>query len=116
MPVIEHEDVRLPEVVDRRTERMLVSNREGAVSLTIKEVELHPGYEGRLHTHPIDVAMMVTVGAVQIALDDEIHTVRAGSTILAPPGVAHKLINNLWVPVRLIITCPSADLETSYLE
>ena len=116
MPVIEHSDIRMPEVVDYRRERTLVSRQEGATSLTIKDVELHPGWEGRLHTHPTDVAIMVMEGAVQIVLDDELSTVRAGCTLLAPPGVPHKLINQLWVPVRVLVTYPSADLVTNYLE
>jgi quercetin dioxygenase-like cupin family protein len=116
MPIIEHSAIRMPEVVDYRRERSLVSRQEGAASLTIKDVELHPGFEGRLHTHPMDVAIMVMEGAVQIVLGDELSTVRAGCTLLAPPGVPHKLINQLWVPVRVLVTYPSADLVTDYLE
>ena len=116
MPIIEHSGVRMSAVVDRRRERLLVSQQEGAASLTIKEVELHPGWEGRLHTHPTDIAIMVMAGAVQIILDDELTTIRAGCTLLAPPGVPHKLINQLWVPVRLLITYPSLDLVSDYLE
>jgi quercetin dioxygenase-like cupin family protein len=106
----------MPEVVEYHRERFLVSKREGATSLTIKEVELHPGWEGRLHTHPTDIAIMVTAGAVQVVLGDEIRTVRAGCTLLAPPGVPHKLINRLWVPVRVLVTYPASDLETDFLE
>lgn len=116
MPIIEHSDIRVPAVVDRRWERVLVSQEEGATSLTIKEVELHPGWEGRLHKHSTDIAIMVMVGAVQIVLDEVVSTVRAGSTLLAPPGVPHKLFNQLWVPVRLLVIYPSSQLDTDYLE
>ena len=116
MPIIEHSEICMQEVTDRRSERFLVSRLEGATSLTIKEVELHPGWEGRLHTHPTDVAIMVMAGAVQIILDDELSTVRAGSTLLAPPGIPHKLINQLWVPVRVLVTYPSVELVTDYME
>ena len=100
MPIIEHSIVRMAQVVDYHRERSLVSGNDGAKSLTIKEVELHPGWEGRLHTHPTDIAMMVTAGAIQIMIGDHVETVRAGCTILAPPGVPHKLINKLWIPAR----------------
>ena len=106
----------MPAVVDRRRQRTLVSQEQGAVSLTINEVELHPGWEGRLHTHPTDIAIMVTAGAVQFVLGDEVTTVRAGTTILAPPGVPHKLVNNLWIPVRMLVTYPATSLQTDYLE
>jgi quercetin dioxygenase-like cupin family protein len=116
MPIIEHNTVRMPEVVDYRCQRTLVSAEQGATSLTIKEVELHPGWEGRLHTHPSDIAIMVTGGAVQMVVGDDLHTVRTGCTMVAPPGVPHKLINQLWVPVRLLVIYPTTDLETDVLE
>ena len=116
MPIIEHSTVSMPAAVDHRRQRTFVSREQGAASLTINEVELQPGWEGRLHTHPTDIAIMVTAGAVQIVIDDEVTTVRAGATLLAPPGVPHKLINKLWIPVRMLVTYPACDLETDYLE
>ena len=46
MPLIEHSEIPMPAAVDNRREREIVSQKQGAVSLTIKEIELHPGYEG----------------------------------------------------------------------
>ena len=116
MPIIEHSSIRMTAVVDCRTERSLVSPAQGAVSLTVKEVELHPGWQGRLHTHPTDMSIMVMAGAVQLIIGDELQTVRAGCTLFAPPGVPHKLVNRLWIPVRLLVIYPTTDLETDYLE
>ena len=106
----------MPSVVDGQRHRALVSKQHGAQSLTINEVELHPGWEGRQHTHPTDVAIMVMSGAVQMVIDDDIRTVRSGYTLLAPPGVPHKLINQLWIPVRILVICPTTILQTDYLE
>lgn len=116
MPIIEHSSIRMPAPVDCRSERTFVSAEQGAASLTVKEVELHPGWEGRLHTHSTDEAIMVLAGAVQLIIGDEMQTVRAGCTLFAPPGVPHKLVNRLWIPVRLLVMYPSTDQETSYLE
>ncbi len=116
MPIIDHADVRLAPVMERVRERYLVSKDQGAVSLTVKEVEISPGWEGRMHTHPVDVAIQVLSGAIQVILNDEVRTVRAGTTLLAPPGVPHKLIHHLWVPAVLVIIYPSAELETDHLE
>ena len=44
------------------------------------------------------------------------QTVRAGCTLFAPPEVPHKLVNRLWIPVRLLVMYPSTDQETTYLE
>ncbi len=116
MPIIEHSSIASERVSSHFRQRALVSHELGAESLTIKEVELSPGWEGRLHSHPVDVAVMVMSGAVQMVIDDELHTVRMGSTLLAPPGTPHKLVNKLWIPVRLMVTYPAAELETNFLE
>jgi quercetin dioxygenase-like cupin family protein len=116
MPIFENSTMRMPEAVDYRRERALVSREMGATSLTVKEVVLEPGWEGRLHTHTTDLAVIVTAGAVQMVLGDEIQTVRSGFTMLAPPGVPHKLVNQLWMPVRLLVIYPALDLKTRYLE
>ena len=116
MAIIEHTTIASPPMVDHQEGRTLVSGTDGAASLTIKEVTLHPGYEGRLHTHDVDIAIMVMSGAVQIVDDEDVRTVRAGCTLLAPPGRPHKLINTLWTPVQLLVTYPSNHWQTSYLE
>ena len=116
MPVVEHSTIRMSETVDYHRERTLVSREQGATSLTVKEVELQPGWEGRLHTHPTDIAVMVTGGAIQMEIGDEIHTVRTGFTMVAPPGVPHRLINQLWMPATLLVIYPDIELETSFLE
>ena len=116
MPIIDHADVRLAPVMERVRERYLVSKDIGAVSLTVKEVEITPGWEGRMHTHPVDVAIQVLSGAIQVILGGEVRTVRAGTTLFAPPGVPHKLIHHLWTPALLLITYPSSELETDHLE
>ena len=101
--------------VDYHRERTLVSREQGATSLTVKEVELHPGWEGRMHTHPTDIAVMVTGGAIQMEIGDEIHTVRTGFTMVAPPGVPHRLVNQLWMPATMLVIYPDSELETNFL-
>jgi quercetin dioxygenase-like cupin family protein len=46
----------------------------------------------------------------------EVRTVRSGNTLLAPPGTPYKLINNTWVPARLLMIFPSTQLEKKLLE
>lgn len=116
MPIIDHADVRWAPAMERVRERYLVSKNQGTVSLTIKEVEIAPGWESRMHTHPVDVSMQVMSGAIQAVIGDEVRTVRSGTTLLALAGVPHKLINHLWTPAVLLITYPSVELETDHLD
>ena len=115
MPVVEHSTVRMSQTVDYHSERTLVSKEQGAASLTVKEVELHPGWDGRMHTHPTDIAVMVTGGAIQMEIGDEIHTVRTGFTMVAPPGVPHRLVNQLWMPATMLVIYPDSELKTNFL-
>ena len=116
MPIIEHSTRPMPEPVGKRSARSLVGGQDGAKSLSIREIVVHPGSEGRLHTHTSDQAIMVMEGAIQLVLGDEVRTVRSGFTLLAPPGVAHKLVNDYWVPARMLVISPTNDLETDFLE
>jgi quercetin dioxygenase-like cupin family protein len=81
MPIIDHADLCWAPVAARVRERCLVSREQGTASLTIKEVEIAPGWESRLHTHPVDVSMQVMSGAIQAIIGDEVRTVRAGTTL-----------------------------------
>jgi hypothetical protein len=53
MPFIAHADLGWTPVTARVRERYLVSRQQGAASLTIKEVEIAPQWESRLHTHRV---------------------------------------------------------------
>lgn len=116
MPFIDHAAIRMSPALDRVSERYLVSSAHGAQSLTIKEVQLNPGWEGRMHVHDTDVSMQVMSGAVQAVIGGETRTVRAGTTLFAPPGTPHKLLNHLWTPAVLLITYPTNEPLATYLE
>lgn len=116
MPIIDHATVRWAPTMERVRERYLASKAQGMVSLTIKEVEITPGWENRLHTHPVDVSIQVMAGAMQALVGEEVRTVRAGTTLVIPPGVPHQLSNHLWTPAVLLVTYPTAALDTDYLD
>ena len=116
MPVIDHSAQPMPEPVDKRSTRALISEQHGAHSLAVSELIVHPGSVGRLHTHDSDEAIMVVEGSIQFVVGDEVRTVRSGYSMLAPPGTPHKLVNNTWVPARMLVTHPTNDLNTTYVE
>lgn len=116
MPIIQHSAQPVSEHDDYTKVRPLVTKEQGAASLTVSEVVMEPGATGRLHTHPTDVAIMMLEGSIQMIVGEEVRTVRSGYTLLAPPGVPHKLINNTWVAARMLVICPTDQLETHFLE
>jgi quercetin dioxygenase-like cupin family protein len=116
MPIINHNTQPVLQSDEFSTIRPLVTKDNGAASLTIQEITIKPGTEGRLQTHPIDVAFMMLEGSIQMIVGNEVQTVRSGNTLLAPPGTAYKLVNNTWVPARLLMIFPSTQLEKKLLE
>jgi quercetin dioxygenase-like cupin family protein len=116
MPIINHNTQPVIERGEFARIRPLVTKDHGATSLTVQEVTINPGRAGRLQTHPIDIAFMMLEGSIQMIVGDEVRTVRSGNTLLAPPGTAYKLINNTWVPARLLMIFPADHLETKVLD
>ena len=116
MPIISQGETPLSAPVDRVSERAIASSEHGLADLRVREVVIHPGHPGRLHTHPTDQVIMVTAGAAQLIVGDEVQTVRSGNTLAAPAGVPHKLVNNLWVAATMLVIDSTNDLRTQYLE
>ena len=116
MPIISHGETSAPHAVARVSQRAIASEEHGLTELRVRQVVVHPGREGRLHTHPTDQVIMVTAGAIQFVTADDVQTVRAGNTLAAPAGEPHKLINNLWVAATLLVIDATNDLTTRYLE
>ena len=116
MPIIAHTQQPVLQSAEFSSIRPLVTKEHGAASLTVQEVTIKPGMAGRLQTHPVDIAFVMLEGSLQMIVGDEVRTVRAGNTLLAPPGTPYKLVNNTWVAARLLMIFPADKLETKVLE
>ena len=116
MPIIDHNEQRMSEVADKRSERDMISAEHGAESLSVTEMIIEPGYVGGTHTHDTDQAVMVTEGSIQFTVGDETQTVRSGYSMFAPPGVTHRVVNNTWVAARLLVISPTNEPTGNYLE
>jgi quercetin dioxygenase-like cupin family protein len=116
MPIIEHNKQPVAPSEEFSSVRPLVTKAHGAMSLTVQEVTIKPGLAGPLQTHPVDIAFMMLEGSIQMIVGDEVRTVRSGSTLLAPPGTPYKLVNNTWVPARLLMIFPATQLERQVLD
>ena len=106
----------MPAPSDKRSSRDMISAEHGAESLSVTELLIEPGYSGRLHTHDADQAFMVTEGSIQFIVGDETRTVRSGYSMLAPPGVPHRLVNNTWVAARMLVISPTNEQKANYVE
>ena len=116
MPVIDHSSQAMPAPTEKVSSRGMITEEHGAESLSIRELVIEPGFSGRLHTHDTDEAVMVVEGSIQFIVGDEVQTVRSGYSMLAPPGVSHKLVNNTWVSARMLVIRPSIKHQTTHLD
>ena len=116
MPVIDHSEQPMPKTDGKVAARDMVSAEHGARALSISEIVVQPGYEGRLHAHDADQALMVVEGSIQFIVGGETRTVRSGYTMLAPPGVPHRLVNNTWVAARMLAIQSANEVETNYMD
>ena len=117
MPIIDNRTPRAVDPMDEKTARIpIVTKDDGAVSLTIRELVMQDGSALRLHTHPTDEAILLTVGSVDMVVADETHTGSVGDTLLAPPGVPHKLVNGSGAEARMLTIFPTDNPTTDFLE
>ncbi|MEO9176775.1 MAG: cupin domain-containing protein [Gaiellales bacterium] len=77
-----------------------------ATQQSLAEATVPAGGETVEHYHPIaeEVYHLVS-GAGRLRLGDELAEVRAGDTIVIPPGVRHKLWNPGDAPLVLLCCC-----------
>ncbi len=116
MPIIQQSTLQMSKPIDKVSTRSLVSRQDGTESLTVRELIIYPGAVGRLHTHPTDQVIIVTMGARQRSAGDEGQPGRSRTPPIAPPGSTPKLIKKLWVPATLLVIDSTCNLESNYLE
>ena len=116
MPIINKDDVPLPEPEDGRSARRFVTKDAGAANLTVGELVMQHGSALRLHTHPTDEAIVLLEGQVEMVVGDDRHVGSPGDTLLAPPGTPHRLINETGGPARMFTIFPTDNPQTQYVD
>lgn len=86
----------------------------GRVSLpaqnqSLAEATVPVGGETQAHLHRVSEELyLFTEGEGRIRVAGEEREIRAGDTVLLPPGAEHKLWNTGGVPLRLLCCCAPA--------
>ncbi|MFM8218440.1 MAG: cupin domain-containing protein [Planctomycetaceae bacterium] len=60
--------------------------------LMLSYLEMDPGAEVPLHSHPHEQGGILVSGRLQLTIGDETRVVEAGSLFLIPPGVPHRAV------------------------
>jgi len=75
----------------------------------LAEALVHPGQETVLHLHRrTEELYHVTDGEGRMTLGDTSFVVRAGDTVLIPPGTPHCIRNTGAAPLRILCCCSPA--------
>ena len=97
--------------------RRVVVGEMGASSLTVWDLLLEPGGQIPLHIHPShEEAIILVEGTLEAAVGDEVRTVSAGASIIAPPGIRHKLRNSGAGPARILAIFPTLQVQRQLVE
>ncbi|WP_213776605.1 cupin domain-containing protein [Caballeronia sp. dw_276] len=92
--------------------RLLISGKDTAGVFCMMEIFGPPHRATPLHVHDREEeTITVLEGVVDITIDGEQVSVRAGETALLPRNVPHRLANNTDQPSRYMLVCTPAGFD-----
>ncbi len=116
MPILDKADVPREELSPGTDRWALVDGDRGAESLSVGDVSLAPGAKVPNHIHPTEEAMVIVEGQLDAVLGDDVVSVSAGQTVLAPAGVRHGFVNRSGAPARIMAIFPTAKMERTLVD
>ncbi len=102
MPIIQLEDAHREDFETGRVYQTLVGDDEGSTPVRVGIQTSPPGYSTGTHAHPYMEVVTVIEGTGEAWIGSEADTtdIGPGSTIVAPPNVAHGFRNTGTTPMR----------------
>ncbi len=102
MPIIHLEDAQREEFKTGRVYQTLVGDDEGSTPIRVGIQTSPPGYSTGTHAHPyLEVVTIIEgTGEAWIGSEANVTAIGPGSTIAAPPNVAHGFRNTGTTPMR----------------
>jgi len=91
---------------------ILLSGEDTGGAYCLLDLRVAPGIGVPRHTHTReDEALFVLSGELEATVGDEIFTLRAGETLIAPRNIPHRLRNSGNVPNHYLIMFSPAGFE-----
>jgi quercetin dioxygenase-like cupin family protein len=78
--------------------------------------DVAPGDRVPLHKHTLDEAIVIEEGDAEVVIGSERRTVRAGTVIFVPAGVAHGYSNATSGTLRIQGVFPADVIDIEYIE
>ena len=93
--------------------RMLFSAENGATALCIFEQWVAPGNGAPTHSHPVEEVLTVRDGEAEMWIGADRVTVKAGQSLLVPPGRLHGFRNSGQGTLHIHAVLASATFEAT---
>ncbi len=61
-------------------------------NMTLSFLELSPGLEAKLHSHPEEQVVVVLEGEVDLACNGKLYRAHAGELVVIPGGIPHSAV------------------------
>ena len=116
MPILNKSDIQKDVLAPGVDRWAIVDGTQGAESLSVGDLTLAAGSTAATHIHPKEEAIVILEGELDAVLGDEVITVRAGQTVLAPAGVKHGFINRSGASARIMAIHPTARIEITLVD
>ena len=116
MPIFDRDESTNEELAPGVGRWRLLDSELGSEALTVADLTLDADSKVPTHIHPTEEAMVILDGELDAVLGDEVVTVKAGQTVLAPPGVRHGFVNRSGGSARLMAIFPTARMERTLVD
>ena len=112
MPLIKNGDIDFQERSPGITLRQMVNEKTGSRAAIVGEVLMAPGTSLDTHNHDVEEAIFILEGNGEGVLGDANSKLEPGDTILAPPGVKHRINNTGAETMRFVFFYPTCNVQT----
>ncbi len=116
MPILDKNESDVEERFPGVKRWQVVDGGKGAEALSLGHLTFEPESAVPNHTHPTEEAMLLVEGELDAVLGNEVTTVKAGQTVLAPAGVRHGFVNRSGKQASLMAVFPTANIEITLVD
>ena len=116
MPIIRHEDIPAEQTRPGMKGRRILNKERGSATTTMGDSIMSPGAKIPLHTHQNEETIVVVEGTLDFIVGNERKSCKPISTLFAPAGVPHSIINNSKADARILTFHPVHNPQTTWLE
>ena len=116
MPIVPHKSLRVEEPYPSFRSCSVVNKGLGSESVTALKVDIGPGGQIPMHTHPgHEEAIIILEGTATTVMENETRAVEAPATMLVPQGVRHQIINTGTTPLHILAIFPTVDVTREWV-